>query len=339
MKILVISTNIFPCPPAGYSGLEMIAYQCAEGLIDKGHDVALIAPKGSRTNCKLFETTQGESERSSFNKYQDYLKDFDVIIDHSWLKWSYIGKLRMGFKAPILGVCHAPINTMYSSTPPIEKTSFVCISKDQANGCLEHLKVNAEVCYNGVDTKFYSNLNKTRNNRYLFLARISSIKGPHIAVDVANKCNVGLDLVGDNTITGEPELMNYINNVCNMSPNLRLVGPQNRSECVEWFNSNKALLHPVQQFREPFGLSPVEAQLCGMPVISWDNGAMRETIKHGETGFIVKSQEEMEDLIKSDAVSSIKSENCVEWAMQFSVENMVNRYEELCVKAAETGGW
>jgi hypothetical protein len=29
---------------------------------------------------------------------------------------------------------------------------------------------------------------------------------------------------------------------------------------------------------------------------------------------------------------------CREWAMQFSVENMVKRYEELCKEAVE-GGW
>jgi glycosyltransferase involved in cell wall biosynthesis len=124
-----------------------------------------------------------------------------------------------------------------------------------------------------------------------------------------------------------------------VSPNLRYIGHQDRGECVNWFNSNKALLHPNLNFREPFGLAPVEAQLCGMPVIAWDNGAMRETIKHGETGFLVKTQNEMEDLIRSDAVSKIKSSNCIEWARQFSYENMVNRYEELCHEAIDTGGW
>jgi hypothetical protein len=47
----------------------------------------------------------------------------------------------------------------------------------------------------------------------------------------------------------------------------------------------------------------------------------------------------MEDLIRCDAVSKIKSENCIEWARQFSYENMVNRYEELCIEAIDTGGW
>ena len=83
----------------------------------------------------------------------------------------------------------------------------------------------------------------------------------------------------------------------------------------------------------------MEAQLCGMPVIAWDNGAMRETVKHGETGFIVKSQEEMETLVKEDAVSSIKSKDCIEWAKQFSYQKMIDRYNELAYEAHDTGGW
>jgi hypothetical protein len=53
----------------------------------------------------------------------------------------------------------------------------------------------------------------------------------------------------------------------------------------------------------------------------------------------VNSQEEMEQLIKDDAVSTIKSENCIEWANQFSYDNMIKRYEDLCFESIDTGGW
>jgi hypothetical protein len=77
----------------------------------------------------------------------------------------------------------------------------------------------------------------------------------------------------------------------------------------------------------------------GLGLVVGPGHAGVETVKHGETGFLVKSQTEMEDLIRCDAVSKIKSENCIEWARQFSYENMVNRYEELCHEAIDTGGW
>lgn len=339
MKICVISTTVITCPPKGYAGLEMISWLCANGLKKKGHDVLLVAPQGSHTDAEIHETTLMEPEKQAYSGYWQRLPDFDIIIDHSWEKWSYILKMEGKLKAPVLGVLHAPVHTMYNTAPPVDKPSFVCISKDQANGCKEHLKVHAEVAYNGVDTQFYKNENKKRNSRYLFLARMSSIKGPDIATRVATKTKTFLDLVGDDKFTNEPMLAVKLKEECVLNPRMRYVGPQNRTECAGWFNSNKALLHPNKIFREPFGLAPVEAQLCGMPVIAWDNGAMRETVKHGETGFLVNSEEEIEKHILDDSVSKIKPEACVEWARQFSYENMINQYEQLAIKAKDTGGW
>lgn len=159
------------------------------------------------------------------------------------------------------------------------------------------------------------------------------IKGPHFAVEIARKLKFGLDLVGDDTITTEPE---YRDKLKAESVNgISYVGPQTREQCVGWFSANKALLHMNLRFREPFGLAPVEAQACGMPVIAFRNGAMGETVRHGETGFLAYSKEEIEELIRSDAVSSIKPENCREWALQFTAERMINRYEELAKEAVE----
>lgn len=299
----------------------------------------LVAPKESKTDALLHGTTLGEGEKQAYSGYWAKLPNFDVVIDHSWEKWAYMLKVEGVLKAPVLGVLHAPVNTMYNSPPPIEKPCLVCISEDQASGCREHLKREARVAYNGVDVDFYKNEGKKRNDRYLFLARMSTIKGPQIAQQCAVKCGVGLDMVGDDKFTGEPQLALELKSNCALNPRLRYVGPQNRSECAAWFNTNKALLHPNKVFREPFGLAPVEAQLCGMPVIAWDNGAMRETVKHGETGFLVKSEAEIEELIKSDAVSGLNRNNCREWASQFSYNRMIAQYENLCKEAIETGGW
>ena len=207
MKICVISTTILTCPPAGYAGLEMLAWQQAVGLKNLGHQVLLVAPRGSIVpeGIEIHETTLREPEQQAYGGYQHRLADFDCIIDHSWEKWSVIGKMQGKFKAPCLLWLHAPINTMYGVKPPIDKPCLVTISKDQAEHVKEHLQCEARTIYNGVDLNSYAYTNTVRNDRYLFLARMSSIKGPDIAVQVAKACKVGLDLVGDDTLTGEPD--------------------------------------------------------------------------------------------------------------------------------------
>ncbi len=55
---------------------------------------------------------------------------------------------------------------------------------------------------------------------------------------------------------------------------------------------------------------------------------MRETIKHGETGFLVKSVTEVEDLVRSNAVAKISPEACRKNAERFSVKAMTDAYEK-----------
>ncbi len=50
---------------------------------------------------------------------------------------------------------------------------------------------------------------------------------------------------------------------------------------------------------------------------------------------VVKTIEEVEELIKSDAVSSIKPEACRASAERFSVKAMIDGYEKLAYEALE----
>lgn len=341
MRIAVISSCVFACPPSGYAGLEMIAHQCATGLAKLGHKVTLIAPDGS--HCEggevlAFGPPGQWDEKHAYRVYRDSLSEFDVIIDHSWMKFSYIAKAEERTKAHVLGVLHAPVNTMYQSLPPVEKPCMVCISRDQANHYEALFGREARVCHNGIDLDFYKPMGIKRTDRFLFLARFSSVKSPDVCQDVCINTGVGLDLVGDTSITNEPEYLRLCMTKAD-GKQIKIIGGVNRSETVYWYSQAKALLHLTPNFREPFGLGPVEAMATGCPVLAWRRGAMKETVNHGESGFIVNSVSEVEELIRSDAISKINRVKCREWASQFSVENMVNRYEQLCNESLSTGGW
>jgi len=344
MKICVISSTVLPCLPLddpnnGYNGLEQVVWSTAAGLARRGHEVLLVAPIGSKPppGVALHGTTLGESEERAYSGYWQRLPDYQIVIDSSWSKWSYILKIEGKLPAPILGVVHAPVNTMYGRPPPVLLPCIVALSHDQAAHVSELWGVPARIARNGIDVSHYKANGARRGDRYLFLARMSKIKGPHLAVDLARKLRFKLDLVGDDRITGEPELAQRM--MALSRNNISYHGGVSRTRAVEFFSAAKALLHPAFAFREPLGLAPLEAQACGTPVIASDHGALRETIIHGETGFVVKTIDEMEKLIRADAVTSIRSEACRANAERFSVEKMVARYEELCVEALDTGGW
>jgi glycosyltransferase involved in cell wall biosynthesis len=345
MKICVISSTVFPCPPPGYSGLEQLAWQIAEGLGRKGHDVVLVAPNGSKCqHAQVIHTGEPgrHDERQAYSVYREQLDKFDVIIDHSWWKFAYLPRMTGELKSPVLGVCHAPVNTMYQTIPDIPKPSFVCISEDQANHFEALFSRKPKVARNGVDPMFYQPISGIpREDKFLFLARFSSIKGADIAVKTCKELNVRLDLVGDTTITNEPEYLEQVKGDCD-GELIRMVGPASRGECVHHYSRANVFLHPNKRFREPLGLAPIEAQLCGLPVIAWDYGALRETVKNGETGVLVNDEEEFKRVVSNWSQISIDDGfryRCREWASQFNVQKMIDRYQELCQIAVDEGGW
>jgi glycosyltransferase involved in cell wall biosynthesis len=362
MKICVISTPIFKLPLAGYSGLEHLAWLTAKGLAEKGHEVSLVAPDGSECpNVEIVpigperqvdehmayggypEVKEGEEiRRKKHGGYWQHLLKQDCVIDHSWMKFSYILKMEERLTAPTLGILHAPVNSMYQSLPQVEKPCFVCISKDQALHFEAIFSRPARVAYNGIDTDHYKPIKMKRTKRFLFLARFSSIKGPDLSVEAAKAADVELDLVGDASLTGEPALLDKVKSMCNGN-GIKMIGHVSRTETVWWYSQAHCLLHPNQRFREPFGLAPVESQSCGTPVICWNLGAMRETVKHGETGWLVDSMSELVKTVKNAKedgfVTKEMREACRENSQKFTIEKMISRYDELIKEAVDGGGW
>ena len=359
MKIAVISSTVFACPPSGYSGLEFLAWQIAKGLAAKGHQVALIAPQGSTCPGATIIPTGppgGWDEHKAYDSYWQQLLAFDVCIDHTWSKYSLTLKEEGRLKAPVLCVCHAPVNTMFESMPPVEKPCFVGISKDMCGHFEGLFGRPMRLAYNGIDLDFYKAIPMPRSGRFLFLARFSTIKGPDLAIQACKDVGVGLDLIGDTSITNEPDFFERCRRMCdwgaapdsspetgriNYGSLIRMVGPATRGNCVWWFGQAHCLLHPNQRFREPLGLAPLESQACGSPVIAWDFGAMRETIKNKETGWLVRSVAELNEMVKAvnAGIDDAMRKRCREWAGQFSEQAMVNDYERLCIEAIESGGW
>lgn len=360
MKICVISSTVFriggpgplaTCPLTGYGGLEVIAYHCAAGLAKRGHQVIVVAPDGSEVpGCQMIHTgpsgmhdeqqAYGGDPRRGWQGYWPALLQVDCVIDHSWLKNSLLLKAEGRLKAPCLSVCHAPVDTMFKQLPPVEKPCFVCISDDQKAHFEALWNRPARRVYNGVDADYYKPLGVPRSDRFLFLARFSSIKGPWETITACREAGVGLDMIGDTTITNEPDLARKCQEAAD-GERIKIVGNQTRGACVWWYSQAHVLVHPVRAFREPFGLAPVEAMLCGCPVIAWRNGAMPETIKDGETGTLVKSEKELIEAIRSLSVNGVADDErkrCREWASQFSIQRMVNGYDELCREAVD-GGW
>lgn len=107
-----------------------------------------------------------------------------------------------------------------------------------------------------------------------FLGRITNLKGCGIIKEIAKRFpDIQFILCGQ----GDPAPFLDV-------PNILYKPPIHGEERSEYLGSCVAFLH-LAKYLEPFGCGPVEAQLCGTPVICSDWGGMAETVEQGCTGL------------------------------------------------------
>jgi glycosyltransferase involved in cell wall biosynthesis len=85
-----------------------------------------------------------------------------------------------------------------------------------------------------------------------------------------------------------------------------------------------ALLHPIG-FAEPFGLSVVEAMMCGTPVVAYRKGSMPEVVDEGVTGYLVDSAGAAADALPA-ALALDRATVRATAARRFSADRMVEEY-------------
>ena len=71
------------------------------------------------------------------------------------------------------------------------------------------------------------------------------------------------------------------------SPNVRFLGWQPDDVLRAYYRRARALIFPGI---EDFGITPVEAQACGTPVIAYGRGGLCETVVHNKTGVFFYEQ-------------------------------------------------
>ncbi len=159
--------------------------------------------------------------------------------------------------------------------------------------------VNVDVLYAGIDLSMFINSKPYKHNKSYILSarRLSYDKGVDILIKTFSKIRLihGIDLI----IAGDgPELNNLKKMVkeYKLSKNVFFIGSVDLVKISELLSG--ALMTIVPSRCEGGGLINIEAQASGCPVIATNVGGIREYIKDGFSGLIVKP-ENYEELYNS----------------------------------------
>ena len=329
MKIAILSSIAWRTPPRQYGPWEQVSSNIAEGLLERGVDVTLFASGDSITNGKLdsvIEQPYAEhpevdpkvAECLHISHLMERADQFDIIHNNfDFLPLSYSRLI----KTPMLTTIHGfsspkiiPVYKKYNNT-----SYYVSISNSDRS---PELSYSATV-YNGIDTREFS-FNSESGNYLLYFGRIHPDKGVSEAIEIAKKSNRKLIISG--LIQDQEYFENRVNPYIDGQEIIYVgnSGPVDRNKLL---GGAFALLHPIS-FEEPFGLSVVEAMICGTPVIAYNRGSMPELIVNGKTGFLVNKVEDAVEAVNS--VEFINRGDCMEWATSnFSMQKMVDGYLEV----------
>lgn len=175
----------------------------------------------------------------------------------------------------------------------------------------------AEVIYPPVDVDKFTFCDK-KEDFYLTASRMVPYKKMDLIVEAFSKMP-DKQLI----VIGQGPDFNKIKKLA--GPNVKLMGYQPDSVLQDYMQRAKAFIFAAE---EDFGITPVEAQACGTPVIAYGKGGSLETVRgYGEmekpTGIFFSNQK-VQDLV--DAVSSfeeisqdITAKDCRENAEKFAI--------------------
>ena len=344
MRIALVSTPFVAVPPQDYGGTELVVHELAEGLVADGHEVVLFATGDSRTSARLEwllpEASWPPEGLAALNHCSWALArvaqgGFDVVHVHSA---EALALARLAPDIPMVYTVHHERDAHCSAYYPFfPDVYYVTISERQRQ--LEVPLPHVRTIHHGLDVARYAG--PTRAGEYVcFIGRLSQPKGPHAAIDVAERAGVPIVVGGAIHTEDQPpgyaerEVMPRLGR-----PHVHYLGKVGMERKSEVMRGARALLMPLA-WEEPFGLVMIEAMLCGCPVIAFPRGSAPELVEEGVTGFLVPDADAMVDAVRN-RLDGFDREACrARAAERFGRERMVGDYvtwyREACRQPAPT---
>ena len=167
-------------------------------------------------------------------------------------------------------------------------------------------------------------LHQQKDDYLLWIGRMTPEKGPHRAIAAAHAADVPLVLAGviqpGQQAFFDREVAPHID-----GDRVRFVGEVGGSVKRSLFARARGLLMPIR-WDEPFGMVMIEALACGTPVIAFPEGAARELVIDGKTGFLVDDEREMAAAV--GRLPSIAPRDCRAWVAEHcDVDAVAAAYE------------
>src|SRR5690349_22323 len=314
MRILLVNWQDRENPQAG--GAEIHLHEIFGRLASAGHEVTLLC--GGWPGCPPHARLDGieihrVGTRHTFpllaHRYFDHVfgdvaPSLDVVVEDVnkiplyTPRWRGIrrvvalvphlfgGTVFQELAAPLASavwLAERPLGRIYRNTP------FEAISESTADDLARRgiPRENVEVIYPGIDTRQYtpSPVPRPRSPAFAYLGRLKKYKGVHYVIRAfaaMQNREATLEIAGAGDY--RPRLEALARSL-DLGDRVRFLGRISEDEKLALLRRAWALVFASP--KEGWGITNLEAAACATPVVASNSPGIRESVRDGETGYLV----------------------------------------------------
>lgn len=175
----------------------------------------------------------------------------------------------------------------------------------------------------------------------LYLGRLKKYKGIDLAIDALPAVLQRVPearywIVGEGDYRGA--LAEKIGRL-GLSDRVELMGYKDGREKIEILSRTRVLVYTSP--KEGWGLSVIEANAMGIPVVASNSPGLKESVRDGVTGFLVPHGDlpalagRLSELLSDDRLWATMGRAGIEWAARFNWDRMADETEDLLLRTVE----
>jgi len=202
-------------------------------------------------------------------------------------------------------------------------TQFITVSPSTKKEIMKMKLTTREpiIIYNGVDLTKFKPAEKSKTPLVLYLGRLQQYKSLPVFIKAMKKVIDQLPQVKV-IIAGDGEERNKLKKlVKKLDVNIQFLGKVTEKKKVELYQKAWVFVNP--SFMEGWGITSIEANACGTPVIASNVPGLRDSVNNPHSGYLFTYGKIDElaklttRLIKDDDLRTRLSSESIQWAKQF----------------------
>lgn len=359
MRILILNWRDLKNPSAG--GAELAVDNIARELHKNGHKITIftsafdgckkeenlgyarIVREGSMHTVYLRASSYYRRHKDEFDAIIEsvsavpfftplYAKNKKLVIIPHHLVRDVIFKERGTIKGAPAYLAESIIPSVYKTTNFVVPSKYVKSEFVKFGVKSDNITVSY---FNAVHPDFKpAKLKKTKKPTLITVTRLMKYKRVDMLLEILKDIREKIDV--DMIVIGSGKERNNLKEQAKrlgIEKNVKFTGHIKEEQKAELLA--KSWVFVTASEREGFGISALEAEMCGTPVVAFDNGGLKEAIKHNYSGFIIKGADKKAfenaiiSLLTNGKLRNKLSANSITYGNSFNTKKEIRKIERI----------